>query len=154
MISRSDVLRFTLGPELMTAQGKPHGWMRVVPAIIGRHARLLTPKREREYQAAVKAIAVRAAREQGFTVEPGEPVGLVVVAYMRRPKRVKDRIARMWAAMKPDADNIVKSIMDALEPEVLPDDKQVWCLGVTKMYATDDESPRVEVVVVRSPEMN
>ena len=153
MTSRSDVLRFTLGPELMTSQGKPHGWMRVVPAIIGRHARLLTPQREREYQAAVKAIAVRAARQQVFTVEPGEPVGLVVVAYMRRPKRIKDRLARAWASAKPDVDNIAKSIMDAMEPEVLPDDKQVVCLRVMKMYATDDESPRVEVVVVRSPDV-
>ena len=40
---------------------------------------------------------------------------------------------------------------DTLEPEVLPDDKQVVCLQAMKLYATDEESPRVEVVVVRSP---
>ena len=148
------VLRFTLGPELMTAQGKPHGWMRAVPAKIGRFARMLTPKRERAYQAAVKAIALKAAREQGFRVEPGEPVAFYVSSYLRRPKRIKDRTSPMWAPVKPDADNIAKSIMDALEPDVVPDDKQVVCLRAMKLYATDDESPRVEVVVVRSPEMN
>ena len=153
MTFRSDVLRFTLGPELMTAQGKPHGWMRAVPAMIGRFARMLTPLRERQYQAAVKAIAIKAARDQGFEVKPGEPVAFYVTSYLRRPKRIKDRSSPMWAPVKPDADNIAKSLMDGAEPGLFADDKQVVDQRSRKMYATDDESPRVEVVVVRSPDV-
>ena len=45
---------------------------------------------------------------------------------------------------KPDADNIAKSILDALNWKVILDDKQVVRLTVTKCYST---IPRVEVLI-------
>ena len=59
----------------------------------------------------------------------------------------------MWAPVKPDADNIAKSLMDGSSPGLFADDKQVVDQRSRKMYATDDEPPRVEVVVVRSPDV-
>lgn len=140
-------LGFTIGEELMSSQGKPHGWMRVVPVVFGQRARLLTPKREREYQAAVKVVAIMAARRMSINEALTCPVEVEIVATYRRPKSMSKSKPKAWAAVKPDADNIAKSILDAMEPQVISDDKQVIRLTVLKRYAIEGERQSVRVTV-------
>ena len=50
----------------------------------------------------------------------------------------------MFPKVKPDLDNVVKAVLDALNGVVYRDDAQVVNLVATKRYATE---PRVEVYV-------
>ena len=49
---------------------------------------------------------------------------------------------KIYPTVKPDTDNIAKSILDALNGIAYKDDKQVVTLSVKKRY---DEVPRVSV---------
>lgn len=66
--------------------------------------------------------------------------------YMNMPKSfnkkkqeqaLKDEIRPIT---KPDCDNLAKSINDALNGIVYPDDKQIACLQVNKYYALSDSA--------------
>lgn len=50
--------------------------------------------------------------------------------------------------IKPDADNLAKSVLDALSGLLFHDDKQVASLVVTKQIAAGDEQPHVVVRVL------
>lgn len=53
---------------------------------------------------------------------------------------------RLPHAVKPDADNVAKSVLDAVEKAgIILDDKQIALLTVGKHYAMIHEEPRVEV---------
>lgn len=64
------------------------------------------------------------------------PVSLTVNAWFLRPKSTtkKRREARTWKSTRPDADNICKIIMDAMNGVVYRDDSQVCDLRVTKRF--------------------
>lgn len=49
---------------------------------------------------------------------------------------------------KPDADNLVKGVLDALNKLAFADDGQVWSVSVTKWHAAGDEQPHVSVVLM------
>lgn len=62
-----------------------------------------------------------------------QPVGLVVVFRVRRPKVTK------LSCPRPDIDNYAKALMDALNGTVLADDTQVVKLTATKEWAEPGE---------------
>lgn len=65
-----------------------------------------------------------------------------------RPGRLiwKSRpMPRAGHTRKPDADNLAKAVLDALNGVVWPDDSQVCRLTVEKVYAAGGEQPHVEV---------
>ena len=85
----------------------------------------------------------------GFQVDPHQPMGLVVEFIHKRPARLsrkKDTIARIPKTTKPDVDNLVKMIMDALqETPLLHDDKQVIMLCASDWWAAKDEQPHTQI---------
>lgn len=98
------------------------------------------------FKAAVQAEAAKA-----FPDGPMDgPVHLAVIFIMPRPKSMfwKTRsMAREWHAKKPDAENLCKSLMDAMTGYAFVDDCQVAILGAQKLIAGGNESPHVEVEV-------
>lgn len=102
--------------------------------------------------AAFKAT-VRMAAQQVITFAPltgALRVDLVFV--FPRPK------ARIWARKpmpryphtgKPDRDNLMKSVQDALTGLAWVDDAQICAGETTKWVAAGDEQPRVEIVIER-----
>jgi Holliday junction resolvase RusA-like endonuclease len=54
---------------------------------------------------------------------------------------------REWRDQKPDADNLTKTVMDAMNGVAWRDDAQVCSLSATKVIATGDEQPHAEVTI-------
>ena len=82
-----------------------------------------------------------------------EPLVLEVTALFARPKRLlwKQRpTPRQPQWGRPDADNVLKAVADALQRAgVLRDDGIISCVTVWKLYAAGDEGPGVRVVLSR-----
>jgi Holliday junction resolvase RusA-like endonuclease len=76
------------------------------------------------------------------------PVSLTIVMTLTPPQSwsAKKRAAAEFPMVRPDADNVVKLISDAMQGTVLADDKQVCDLVVRRRYSL--EAPeQVEIVV-------
>lgn len=69
-------------------------------------------------------------------IEKKNPVKMDVVFYIERPKSV----TRENHTVKPDIDNLCKSLMDSLEGIVFELDQQVNDLTLKKLYS-DEENP-------------
>ena len=108
-----------------------------------------TPKGTAEYEADVKA-AYYAACGGGRSFAQGIPLSMHIAAYCGIPKSAgKKKRAEMLGRLilptkKPDADNIVKVIADALNRAAYYDDAQIVRLSYSKVY---DEVPHVDVVI-------
>lgn len=94
---------------------------------------------DREYQA-------RIAEE--YRIQVGKmhegPVAISVYIFRELPKSRPKRVPSEMDAMKPDADNVLKQVMDALNGVAYEDDRQVVSGRVVKMPRTRTEE-RIEV---------
>lgn len=100
---------------------------------------------------AFKAAVQLAWREAHDGPPLEEPIRLGGLFIMPRPK------GKCWKTKatpryphtgRPDLDNLVKAVKDALSGLAWRDDSQVWRYGdVSKVVASGSEGPRVEVVV-------
>lgn len=78
------------------------------------------------------------------------PLRLLVTVRVARPAAhfgtgrnagVVRAAAPLWPAVKPDVDNYVKTVLDALNGVAFRDDSQIVELSVRKVYARDGEAP-------------
>ena len=69
-----------------------------------------------------------------------------VPASYSKAKRLGALSSGAWHTKKPDLDNLVKAVLDALNGYAYDDDSAVCELHVTKRYAADDQE-RVEVTI-------
>lgn len=102
--------------------------------------------------ASYENLVALAAREAMAGAPPiTGPVSLAVVGYFLIPASLsaKKRTALQgaWHSKKPDADNLLKAVLDGCNGVLFVDDAQVCRLHVSKVY---DERPRVEIVVVEA----
>lgn len=104
------------------AQGRPRAFQR--GGIIGFY----DPKESKGWKAEI------AKEVKGHTPFPsGIPLSMSVKFYLTKPKSVK----RLHPTVKPDLDNYVKAVMDALKG-IWGDDCQVVELRASKQYAGID----------------
>jgi Holliday junction resolvase RusA-like endonuclease len=108
-----------------------------------------TPDKTAKYE----ALAARCYRSAiGYTIKYA-PIGVEIDAYFPIPKsysakRVQDIAEERELPMKkPDCDNIVKIILDALNGVAYTDDKQVVDVRCRKCYAKPGEPGRVVVTI-------
>lgn len=111
-----------------------------------------TPKKTRDYETLVKSCyKQKYGNEQPITSKI--PVTVLIYAYFATPKNMpKSKLKlieenKLFPTVKPDADNISKIILDALNGLAYYDDNQVIDLVIHKEYATTDEEVGVFVVV-------
>lgn len=127
-----------------TVPYKPQGKAR--PRFDGRSGRAYTPKGTKEYEEFVRTCYLRMCHG----IELSGEVQATVTAYFPVPKNVsKSKRTAMLAGkvnptVKPDADNIIKAILDALNGYAYRDDAAVTKVTAIKKYG---EFPRVEVVL-------
>lgn len=132
-----------------TVLGKPQGKAR--PRFDGRSGRTYTPKGTKEYEELVRSCYLRAHKNACLSGE----ITAEITAYFLVPKSVsKTKRAAMIAGKinptsKPDADNIIKAVLDALNGYAYKDDSAVVKVTATKKYS---EFPRVEVTLTDSTE--
>lgn len=130
----------------ITIYGEPVGKLR--PRTFRRGGRFITftPDKTREYEK-----MVRDAWEQSNNPYlANKPIKATIMAFYSIPKsnskklREKKLQLEVLPCIKPDLDNISKSILDALNNVAYDDDSQVVNLTACKLYG---EIPRVEVVL-------
>lgn len=100
--------------------------------------------------AAFKATVRMAASQVHSGAPLDQPLSVRLIFVLPRPSALtwKTRpMPRLAHAKKPDADNLVKSVFDALNGLLWLDDSQVHSLSVVKWIAAGDEQPHVQVEV-------
>ena len=138
----SNVLSFEI-PGSPIGQGRPKF------STINGHAKAYDPEKSRNYKAYVRMLATQAMKDSGFTMIEG-PCVLRIDAYFEVPKSKSKKFREAALASKerptkkPDADNIVKAILDALNGLMYKDDSCIVELSCVKYYS---DVPRVEVYV-------
>ena len=127
--------------------GKPVGKGRPRASTRGGFVRMYTDAKTLAYEAAIASEADAAMGD----AEPFEtPMQMQVSCYYQIPKSWPKKMKQeaideeRFPNVKPDLDNVVKAILDALNGVVYRDDAQVVNLVATKRYATE---PRVEVYI-------
>ena len=135
----------------------PLGKGRPRATVQGGRARMYTPTPTADWER-FAALELRAAFVGACAPEAANymsgPLGCEIVAVFPRSAELLRKVKagykyptwRLPHAVKPDADNIAKSVLDAIEKAgIILDDKQIALLTVGKHYAMIHEEPRVEV---------
>lgn len=129
-------VHFTI-PGEPVAKGRPR---------MTRAGRVYTPSKTRLYEAHIQDLW----NANCFATLPtGQPIAVFVNAYFAIPKSVskKRRLAMDGAPhiSKPDADNVAKAVLDALNGLAFEDDSRIHVLRISKQYTLGE--PRVEVTL-------
>ena len=128
-------ISFTV-PAIPTAQPRPKA------TTINGYGRIYQAEKSHpihDYKA-----SVRLAASQVHTGAPLEgPLRVDITCIF--PSKSKHR---KYKATKPDADNLAKSTLDALNGRLFRDDGQVVSLSIDKWHAAKDEQPHVDVRVI------
>lgn len=105
-----------------------------------------TPQKTKDYEAIVRACYQSQVGRGRFPA--GVPLTVKITAEFPIPKSTsKKRAAALigrWHTKKPDADNVAKAILDALNGYAYPDDSAVSKLTAEKVYG---EPPGVYVQI-------
>lgn len=112
------------------------------------NGRAYTPKRTKDYENRLKALI----KEQNIT----GAIEVSINAIFPRPQRLmpkKHPNGLILHTKRPDLDNIVKAVLDALN-KTLEDDAQVCVIHAFKYYAERDGQPRTEVTIKQAKENN
>ena len=144
-----------VGPVIdFTIDISPHGKGRPRAASIGGKARMFTPAKTRNWEASFSLLARKHRPAELLT----GPLRVSITAYFPRPKRMSKRSKRTGEILggfsgdaepmtsRPDADNVAKSVLDALS-DWYRDDSQVFYLTVLKFYHADGGRPSVRVTI-------
>lgn len=132
------MIRFTV-PGPPQGKGRPR---------FTRSGRVYTPKKTADYETAI-ALAYKAG-SGNFRFDRDSTVRVDIDAYYPIPKsdskkkQAAKRANRIRPTVKPDADNLGKIVMDALNGLAYDDDKQVTALHVAKYYS---ETPRIVIAL-------
>lgn len=136
-------------PFAFTVDADPVGKGRPRATTIGGFARLYTPAKTRKYEALVSATATAAMVSQRRQRLDG-PLKVTIVAAFTLPKskeRKRQPVQGSWHVGKPDADNVAKAVLDAIEGVVFAEDAAVCELVVTKRTAAQGVPGSVAVRV-------
>jgi len=143
-------------PIEFTAYGTPKGQPRVRAFVRGKHAGVYDPGTAEAWKNAVRA-AFPIKRDMGGEPHFTGPVGVNLQFRFPRPKShykakqlgvVLKENAPRYHTSKPDADNAVKAVLDALDVcRVWRDDAQVSALKVSKFYVHTNDSAGCNIVI-------
>ena len=119
--------------------GIPKAQPRVKAFVRGGHAGVYTPDSAESWKQAVRQEAVANAPESLMT----GPIRVELDFFMPRPKAHLDRHgvpkakSPVWHCKKPDLDNLIKAVTDAITDtqRVWLDDSQIYEITATKTYA-------------------
>lgn len=107
-----------------------------------------TPAKTKNYETLVRELYII---QHGQTLLDGE-LSVDIKAYFTIPKSTSKKKKEQMVGQsirpvkKPDLDNVMKSITDALNEIAYKDDSQIVTASIAKYYS---EEPRVEVLIER-----
>lgn len=127
-----------------TVPGIPVGKGR--PRITATHA--YTPKRTKDYENLVRGCWLQQSNKR---FPEGTEMEMHVDAYFPVPKSASKKkhleMAGAYYSKKPDLDNVIKAIADALNGVAYDDDSHIVLVSGVKRFVNDGESPRVEITI-------
>lgn len=127
--------------------GKPQGKGRARAFVRAGHVGHYTPEKTRSYEGLIRALALQEMQGKKPTERPVRAeiyVAFGVPDSWPAWKRMAAISGEISATVKPDADNVVKAVKDALNGICWIDDSQVISLAVHKHFSSD---PGVTVVI-------
>lgn len=133
-----------------TIPGEPQGKARAKVTKWGTY----TPEKTVLYENLIKLMF---AQTNNTVIETGKPIEMTVRAYFEIPKSytkgkklaAEHNIIR--PTKKPDADNILKVVSDALNETAYKDDTQI-VRAVVEKYFSDNPRVEVEITVIETME--
>ena len=132
-------IKFTV-PGVPVGKGRPR---------FTRTGHTYTPEKTAAYEEKVR-LCWKAQTGSGFA--GGVPLKASIIAYFPIPKSAsKKKAAAMdgtFHTSRPDADNVAKAILDALNGYLYPDDSAVQIDRCWKVYTNG--APRVEVEILEA----
>lgn len=128
----------------VTIPGPPIGKGRPRATVRGGQVRTYTPKRTQQWEARA-SVVLRDAWAPRAPLDG--PIEVQILALFPRPGRMvwkRKPMPRAPFVSSPDADNVVKAVLDAAEKAgVLRNDRTVYSVRMEKWYASGDEGPGV-----------
>jgi Holliday junction resolvase RusA-like endonuclease len=131
-----------------TIAGEPKGKGRPKFSTINGHAQAITPERTVIYENLVKTMY--AANCGNFKFPDDAQLDMSIIAYFAIPKSASKKKrqdmqdGKIRPTKKPDMDNIIKIIADALNQIAYKDDSQIVDTTIQKYYS---DNPRVIVMI-------
>lgn len=120
--------------------GRPQGKARPRFTRVGQYVRTYTPKNTQAYEKQIRDCFMEQC--SGWKIAD-RPIGVIVMAYFPVPKGTS-KIKRdemigglIRPTVKPDGDNILKAVLDALDGAAFYNDKQVVDMSVQKWYSEE-----------------
>lgn len=135
-----------MGQVKFIVYGIPQGKGRPRFAVTGKGVRAYTPAQTASYENLVRITYTETCR--GIRLQG--PLAVEIDAFFPVPqsesrKRREAMLAgKICHTKKPDVDNLVKSVLDALNGIAYDDDRQVCRLRIRKMYGTE---ARAEITI-------
>lgn len=132
-----------------TVYGEPIGKQRARVVLRGSKVSSFTPSKTRTYEKLIRDTFM----VNRFNSFEDKPVKITLKAFYPIPKsntkKMKENKLRglILPCVKPDIDNVCKSVLDALNEVAFNDDKQVVELELSKRYSN---TPRLEIKVEES----
>jgi Holliday junction resolvase RusA-like endonuclease len=121
------MISFTLELEPV-AKGRP---------MFSRQGHAYTPEKTRQFEKTVRILSKAFAPKEPLT----GPLSLSCWFFMKPPqRRVRD-----LPTCKPDIDNLIKGVKDALNGLMWADDSQVCVMSAGKFYDWTGGKPRIEI---------
>lgn len=120
--------------------GEPIAKGRPKLSSFGGHARAYTPKKTRDAETNMRAQIVQQLPPD--FVPMNQAISITIAVCRSRPKSKPKRITR--PITKPDLDNYIKTILDAMNTVVFEDDSQIVSIVATKEYGV----PHIECDVL------
>ncbi len=115
-------------PGKAVAQGRPRFARR------GNHVATYDAAPSRDYKSWVKHCALEVMKQTGAQIIPREtPLKIILTVNVERPKSCPK--SRTLPVTKPDLDNVLKTIQDALEGIAYQADQQIVNISATKRYS-------------------
>ena len=129
-------------------EGEPKGKERPRFANNGQRLSVYTPEKTQAYETQIKFAYYEQCSNAKFTEE--SQLELFVKAYYKIPQNTSKKKKQTMLSgeirptKKPDGDNILKAVADALNGVCYKDDKCLIKMSIEKFYS---DVPRIEVVV-------
>ena len=77
-------------------------------------------------------------------------LGIEVVFYLPRPKNeTKAQRSRTWHTVRPDADKLLRAVLDPLSKIVITDDARIALVRVEKRYAATPDAIGAQITVIQ-----
>ena len=130
-----------------TIPGTPKGKQRPRVCRINGRSITYTPRQTAEYESQIKSIYSKVAN---FKFERYVPLEVAILALFALPKSASKKVrtlmlgGEIMPTKRPDGDNVIKVVLDALNGVAFHDDGQICKIYFEKMYA---ETPEVRVLI-------